>query len=204
MIYQEDNRKKEILDATELLIAEKGLNNVSTTDIAAKVGIARGTLYHYFPNKEMIIDQLVQRTSNNIFAEARSIAEKKEISILDRLALTVKALNVSSDSGKALVAHLNSKDNIILHNKVEKEMMENIPQIFTIIIKDGIREGIFKSDYPYETMELIISYVIGVIDGNLVELDQEEQVKRIIALLSNLELMLNTEKGLLLQYYGFN
>ena len=68
MIYQEDNRKKEILDATELLIAEKGLNNVSTTDIAAKVGIARGTLYHYFPNKEMIIDQLVQRTSNNIFA----------------------------------------------------------------------------------------------------------------------------------------
>ena len=118
--------------------------------------------------------------------------------------MTVKALNVSSDSGKALVAHLNSKDNIILHNKVEKEMMENIPQIFTIIIKDGIREGIFKSDYPYETMELIISYVIGVIDGNLVELDQEEQVKRIIALLSNLELMLNTEKGLLLQYYGFN
>ena len=54
-----EERKNEILDVAEELFAQKGYDNASTNDIIAKIGIARGTLYHHFGSKEEILDYIV-------------------------------------------------------------------------------------------------------------------------------------------------
>ena len=56
-----EERKNEILDVAEELFAEKGYDNASTNDIIARIGIARGTLYHHFGSKEEILDAIVDR-----------------------------------------------------------------------------------------------------------------------------------------------
>ncbi len=53
-----EERKNEILDVAEELFAEKGYDNASTNDIIARIGIARGTLYHHFGSKEEVMDQM--------------------------------------------------------------------------------------------------------------------------------------------------
>jgi len=47
-----------ILDAAEAVIADRGLDGASTAAIASRAGVAVGTLYNYFPDRESLIDSL--------------------------------------------------------------------------------------------------------------------------------------------------
>lgn len=54
------NRKEEILLVTLELAAEKGLSNVSMTQIAEKIGIRKPSLYNHFKSKDEIIAAMYQ------------------------------------------------------------------------------------------------------------------------------------------------
>lgn len=51
-----------ILDATMEAISRQGVRNVSMSDVCRFAGVARGTLYRYFPSKEILLESLGQRT----------------------------------------------------------------------------------------------------------------------------------------------
>jgi AcrR family transcriptional regulator len=53
-------RPEEILAAARELFLEHGIENVSTRQIATRVGISQTALYVYFRNKEMMLDSLVE------------------------------------------------------------------------------------------------------------------------------------------------
>ena len=61
VVKEAEERRNEILDAADMLFADKGFDNTSTSDILEKVGIARGTLYYHFKSKEDILDALIDR-----------------------------------------------------------------------------------------------------------------------------------------------
>jgi AcrR family transcriptional regulator len=50
-----------LLDATELVLAERGFAATTTNHIAEAAGVSIGTLYHYFPSKESVIEAVVHR-----------------------------------------------------------------------------------------------------------------------------------------------
>jgi len=51
-----------ILDATMEAMSRQGVRNVSMSDVCRIAGVARGTLYRYFPSKEVLLESLGQRT----------------------------------------------------------------------------------------------------------------------------------------------
>jgi AcrR family transcriptional regulator len=58
---QIEQRKEAILAAALALFQEKGLENVSLADIAARVGTATSNLYRYFESREHIYLRVLQR-----------------------------------------------------------------------------------------------------------------------------------------------
>ena len=48
-----------LLEATAQVLGEFGLAATSTNKIAARAGVAIGSIYQYFPNKEALIDALL-------------------------------------------------------------------------------------------------------------------------------------------------
>ena len=48
-------RRMDIIDAAALLFHERGYHSTSMEDIAARVGLAKPTLYHYFRSKDEIL-----------------------------------------------------------------------------------------------------------------------------------------------------
>ncbi|MDA8404334.1 MAG: TetR/AcrR family transcriptional regulator, partial [Desulfobacteraceae bacterium] len=68
----ESDKAKRILLAAEEIFAEKGYDNATTLDISRKAGVAEGTLYEYFKNKEdLLFSTLGNRleTHSGIFRE---------------------------------------------------------------------------------------------------------------------------------------
>lgn len=55
------NTKKLILEKTLKLMIEKQNSLLSIREISAATGIATGGIYHYFPNKEEIYNEIIER-----------------------------------------------------------------------------------------------------------------------------------------------
>jgi len=49
------DRRREIIDATIEVIGEHGLRGTTISRIAATVGLTKGALYYYFPNREALL-----------------------------------------------------------------------------------------------------------------------------------------------------
>ena len=49
---QREERERLILEAAEELLAEKGYHEMSIDEIAARVGVSKGTVYLHFSSKE--------------------------------------------------------------------------------------------------------------------------------------------------------
>jgi AcrR family transcriptional regulator len=57
--------RKELLSKCFDLFAEKGYGSITMRQIAQELGVSTGTLYHYFPSKQVLFEQLVEVISQN-------------------------------------------------------------------------------------------------------------------------------------------
>lgn len=63
-----------ILDAAMESASRQGLRNLSMSDVCRIAGVARGTLYRYFPSKEALLESLGQRTRHQMETGIREAA----------------------------------------------------------------------------------------------------------------------------------
>jgi AcrR family transcriptional regulator len=66
-----DERPHQILDAALAVFGEQGLAGARLEDIAKRAGIAKGTIYLYFPNKEELFREVVRHTIGDRLQTAR-------------------------------------------------------------------------------------------------------------------------------------
>jgi len=63
-------RRQEIIDMARVLFEEQGVARTSMTEIAERIGIAKGLVYYYFSSKEQlaeaIVDQLIAGLDENL------------------------------------------------------------------------------------------------------------------------------------------
>jgi len=63
-------RREQLLDIGAALFAEKPYEDVWVEEIAARAGVSRATLYHYFPSKRDLYVAIFKRASNRLRARA--------------------------------------------------------------------------------------------------------------------------------------
>lgn len=193
-----EERKNEILDAADELFSQKGFDGTSTNDILEKVGIARGTLYHHFKSKEDIMDVLIERYSIRLLETAQEIAADKSIPVVDRIIRVVKSLNISGGSSQEIMDHIHRPQNALMHQKIQKIIINGVTPILTEIIREGIEQGLFSTPFPYQCMEMVVIYANTIFDDDMVQMTNEELATRIEAFVFNTERLLGVESGSLM------
>lgn len=68
---QKEARRLQIIQATLDLFVERGYYGTKTSQISRRAGISEGLLFHYFPTKEILLEELV-----NIGLEGMRIPER--------------------------------------------------------------------------------------------------------------------------------
>jgi TetR/AcrR family transcriptional regulator, repressor of fatR-cypB operon len=66
------DKRSDIMQAALELIAERGFHGAPMAEIAEKAGVAAGTIYRYFENKEILICQLHAELEDRILASLRT------------------------------------------------------------------------------------------------------------------------------------
>jgi AcrR family transcriptional regulator len=75
-------RRNQILDAATKVFAEKGVHRATIKDIARAAGIADGTIYNYFVNKDALLIGILDRV-NQSQQRAADFAQAKDIDAAD-------------------------------------------------------------------------------------------------------------------------
>jgi TetR/AcrR family acrAB operon transcriptional repressor len=60
IIVDKDKKRRDIAVACTELLLEKGIKNLTITEIAKSAGIGKGTVYDYFSNKEEIVFEIIR------------------------------------------------------------------------------------------------------------------------------------------------
>jgi AcrR family transcriptional regulator len=69
------SRREQILQAAQKLFADQGFRETNLGDVAVQLGFRRQAVYHYFPSKEEILYELIDRAGAAVDASARPVLE---------------------------------------------------------------------------------------------------------------------------------
>ena len=72
------NRKQAIMETATRLFAEKGFYNTSTVEIAESAGVAHGTIFYHYKNKEGIMLEIFQHAGDIYLEEMAAAAESRK------------------------------------------------------------------------------------------------------------------------------
>jgi len=82
-IVDANQYRQKLLNKCFDLFANQGYANVTTRQIAKELGVSTGTLYHYFPNKQALFEQLVEQISLQDVDILRQV--NKNLSVTQRI-----------------------------------------------------------------------------------------------------------------------
>ena len=198
IVKEAAERRNEILDVAERLFCTRGYDNTSTNDILAEIGIARGTLYYHFKSKEDILDAMIDRILDDITAKASHIALDESRPVLERLTKTVLAANVDTKTGDMILEQVHKPQNALMLAKMQERLINQLIPLFVKMITDGMKQGIMQTDYPEDTMQMLLMYSNTVFDDSIAY-SEEEKKGKVMSFIGNTEILLHMEKGSLLE-----
>lgn len=156
-----DERLNELLDAAQQLFFQKGYDQTSVNMIIQKVGVAKGTFYHYFKSKEDLVDRLAMRSSDQIMAQVMPILERNDLSALEKINGFFAAVRTFKTMAKPLMLMLAKvlfrDDNLVLRHKMRMWSVKRVTPLFTRILEEGKQSGEFNIDSPKHSAELLFS-----------------------------------------------
>ena len=139
------------------------------------------------------MNALIDRYSVDLLTSAKEVAKDKSIPVPQRIFQTVMAMNIRD--GEEITTHMHKPQNALMHQKTQLAMLEGVTPILTEIVEDGIRENLFDTPYPYETVEMLVAHVNTVFNNYSSNFEAEELALKIDAFIVNMERLLGAKSG---------
>lgn len=181
---------KQIIEAAVKVIAENGYHASQVSKIAKKAGVADGTIYLYFKNKEDILVSVFEEKMGQFIEKiAYSISLKQNA---DEKLLTLIEMHfsqLSEDHHLAIVTQLELRQsNSALRFQIN-EVLKPYLTVIDDIIKEGMEEKIFQNDL---NLPLVRQMIFGTLDETVTnwvmkehKYDLVNQAPKVHALLTN-------------------
>ncbi len=184
-----DQRRREILKAATELFRALGYDVTTVQGIAAKAGVAAGTVYLYFPSKEAILDAL---------------KEDFEAGLLDRLADIAETVLAEEDASGEIVGYEEVVERLIdgmvaysLEHRAASEVLarhagrsraiadplplqSGLNDVLSRVISEGIRLGYVHTSDP-EVTAYLLNLAAATALGNAIAFNDEEMLERVMA-----------------------
>ncbi|MDQ0224664.1 TetR family transcriptional regulator [Bacillus sp. 7586-K] len=187
---QKKPKYKQIIDAAVIVIAENGYHQAQVSKIAKQAGVADGTIYLYFKNKEDILVSLFQEKMGE-FIEKIEVEIKSAETAAEKLYKLIKThfSLLAADHHLAIVTQLELRQsNKELRLRIN-EVLKGYLNVVDKIIRTGIETGEFRDEIDTRLARQMIFGTIDEIVTTWVMNEQKyplsEQTQKVHQLLIN-------------------
>jgi len=182
-----EQRKQELLKIAYDLFLSRGYENTSVDTIIEEAGIAKGTYYYYFESKEAMLEEVCMMMIDGESEKAMQIAES-DIPLPQKIIGIISSFRPEQKE-KTITDTLNSPENILMHDKVNKRIVEVVAPILTKVAEQGIEEGIIDCDNVYERVRMLL-----IISNTLFD-DYKVTERDVDVFIDMIEKLLGAKKG---------
>lgn len=144
------DRRELILSTAAEMFARKGLRATTVRGIADVVGVFSGSLYHHFPSKDAILDELLTRYLDTIRARYEIVlaSGKDPAGCLHDLVVT--SLEVAEEQPHATAIYQNEAQYLRETPGFRgiQSAAADIQQTWLRVIEAGVADGSFRDDIP--------------------------------------------------------
>ena len=165
--------REQILDTAARLFGERGIANTSTNRIAAEAGMSIGTVYRYFSDRTVIVEELLARLLENIEKRATdSIFDRSDASMHE---LTARLLNSIAEElvanallVRALVA------GVQFYSSGIPEFEPRLRLLIKVLLIQVLGPG---DDHEYDVMTFVIinTGFSAVLRASAIEFDERQR-----------------------------
>lgn len=195
IVKEHGERRNEIIRTAAVLFSQKGYDKCSINDILNTIGIAKGTFYYYFKSKEDVLDAAVKQVSEQVFMQVQEAAARKEISPIDRMIQVLLAARVADPAEEVLIQEMHKSNNALLHQKALVSIFTMLTPLFEEIVEEGNAAGIFHCVYPEQSIQILLSVMLTLLDDGIFRLDKEQSAKVFEVLVYAMEKMFGVKDG---------
>jgi TetR/AcrR family fatty acid metabolism transcriptional regulator len=185
----EPEKRRAILHAAVRVFAEKGYHGCRIADVARAAGVAYGLVYHYFRNKDELLESVFAEQWGILLAALRAIDAGEGTAgekIAGMVAFVFDAYRSAPAAVRVVLLEV-SRTPHALRAGSTRETFETAARTVADVVRRGQERGEFRADAdPMVTatailgaMELALSgMVVGVIEASPPDEDPVERVKR--------------------------
>ncbi len=180
-----------ILDAADRLLARSGYKKMTMEDLAAEVGIGKGTIYLHFPSKEEVVLSHVDRIVERVKGELRRLASsdgpapaRLRQMLLTRVLIRFDSVQHYTESLSDLLAAL--RPGLLARRR---RHFQDEAEIIAEVLNEGRRAGVFHFADATSTARALLTATNALLPYSLSarELgrreDVEAEAERVVTLL---------------------
>ena len=140
--------KDTISEAAGSVLEEHGVNGITMDRVATTAGLAKGSLYNYFQDKDELLRFVYTRLVEPFFQTIEQIAEG-ELLAPQKLERILRTALERSAKDKGIIRLL--AETYQEHHELKKSTRPRFLRLLTSIFEQGIREGAFRVHNPAHT-----------------------------------------------------
>jgi TetR/AcrR family transcriptional regulator, transcriptional repressor of aconitase len=161
-------KRRAILAAAAVTFARDGYRRTNLQRVAARAGMGKSSLYHYFPTKEALFSALADdflRQEADVFAATASLAEPAAARLWRLVDAVDALLDAWTRVGPLLVDFLREPRG----RRRVRETFRAARTALARLIRDGQRDGVFRPGAPQALATVVLAGMDGLFLQELVE-----------------------------------
>ncbi len=162
----EPEKRRAILHAALKVFAERGYHGCRIADVASEAGVAYGLVYHYFRNKDELLESVFDEQWRIFVAAIRAISEgpgtaAEQIASVIRFALDV--VRTAPAAVRVLILEVPRTPDVLRAGST-RQTFETATRLVAEMVQRGQRDGELRAD-----MDALVgaASILGVLDMNL-------------------------------------
>jgi TetR/AcrR family transcriptional regulator, biofilm operon repressor len=166
--------KEKIMAKASELFLKLGFKSITMDDIACEMCISKKTIYKYFCNKEVLIEESTEVMHKEVHERIEAIVRQNHNAIKENFEIRQMFKEMFSAGDTSPMYQLKKHYPEIYHKLVNREVNE-CNTVFKQNIEKGIQEGLYRTDIPIEKYVQFYYTLIFDINGNTVsEIEAQE------------------------------
>jgi len=150
-------RQEQIKQAVLDIIYTDGLKNLSTHNLAKRIGMSEGAIFRHFPSKQDIILSIIEDVQKDFIGQLRKTAnsakspeERLKIFICETARYLIKNKGITM-----LIFSEASHNNDASLKKNLQQIFNNQKKLVSKIFIDGIKEGVWDKNVSVENLAML-------------------------------------------------
>jgi AcrR family transcriptional regulator len=187
-------RRSEIVKTARHLFQTKEYDKTTMQDVMDLLGIAKGTIYHYFKSKEELLEAVIENIVDENIEQMQLVISEMKGNALEKIRILIGTGSIAENNNEVL-DHLHQPGNTGMHTRLLAVALIKQAPLYAELIRQGCREGIFQTDAPLECAEFILSAIQFLTDAGIYPWTQQDLVRRARAFPGLIEAQLKAAPG---------